>query len=361
MRGRFEICVVSKQVHFLIPGDLRTRSGGYGYDRQIVGGLRKLGWEVLVYELDAGFPQPDVRAVDEVRAILAAIPCGCIVVVDGLALGGMPELMEKHTRRLVLVALIHHPLALETGLKRWVAQRLAWGESRALSVMHRIIVTSATTANGLSDDGIDRQRIGIVNPGTIPRTTRAFGSMNKTPTLLSVGALIPRKGHLVLLEALSHVANRVWRLKCVGALDRSPETVSAVKAQIRSLGMMDRVSLVGEVSDRALQELYRTSDVFALASLWEGYGMAFSEALSYGLPIVATTAGAIPQTVTSGAGLLAAPGDASALGRAFATVLDQEDLRKQMADAAWSAGSSLPTWQQASAVFSEELSKASCL
>ena len=316
---------------------------------------------MLVHKLDAQFPQPKALALDHAADIMAAIPSGRIVVIDGLALGGMPQLIEDHANRLLLVALIHHPLALETGLTRSMARRLATNESRALSVVDHIIVTSTTTARALVDDGIDQKRIGVVCPGTARRTSRAVGSANQVLTLLSVAAVIPRKGHLVLIEALSCVTDRLWCLKCVGSLERSPKTVSSVRAEIARRGMTDRVLLMGEVDEYGLHELYLSSDVFALASFWEGYGMAFSEALSYGLPIVATTAGAIPHTVGPGAGMLVAPGDTGALCRALTAVLDGSALRKRMADAAWSMGNSLPTWREASQLFSDELFKVSRL
>ena len=273
-------------------------------------------------------------------------------------MGGMPRLMEEQTHRLILVALIHHPLAAETGLKAQVAERFALGEAQALSAVHHIIVTGAITAKGLTDGGTAPRRIGVVTPGTTSRVTRARGSENLIPNLLCVGALIPRKGHLTLLKALSFVADRPWQLNCVGNLERSPESVAAVRAEIKHLDLVQRVVLLGEVDNQQLHQLYRSSNIFVLASFWEGYGMAFSEALSYGLPIVATTAGAIPQTVTSGAGLLIPPNDSPALGRALAAVLDDAHLRAQMANAAWSAGKTLPTWHQASEAFSGELRRA---
>ena len=81
---------VSSSLTLIVPGSLETRSGGYGYDRRIVDGLRDRGWSVVVRELDASFPRPDRAALDHAARVLRAVPDAGTVLVDGLALGAMP-------------------------------------------------------------------------------------------------------------------------------------------------------------------------------------------------------------------------------------------------------------------------------
>ncbi len=82
-------------------------------------------------------------------------------------------------------------------------------------------------------------------------------------------------------------------------------TVARVRAQVGEAGLEDRVSLVGDLGEAALAEQYDRADLFVLATLYEGYGMAVAEALARGLPVVSTATGAIADLVlgTSGAGL----------------------------------------------------------
>ena len=339
---------MSELLHFVLPGKLETLTGGYLYDRHIVEGLRLLGWEVHVHCLDTSFPTPTRSALTEASAILAAIRAGRLVVIDGLALGGMPLLIEDHSQRLKLIALVHHPLAAETGLDKKSAERLLHTERHALAGVQRVIVTSPRTAAALFEYGVGRARIAVVTPGTAARP-RAPGSRSETVELLCVA------GHNILLEALSQLVDRSWRLTCVGSLERSPSTTAAMKGYVTDSGLEHRVVFLGEMDPARLTEHYLRSDIFVLASHMEGYGMVLAEALSHGLPIVSTSAGAILDTVPAGAGILVPAGKSQALRDALADVMDNSGLRRQLADMAWLAGKKLPSWARSSALFGDEL------
>jgi glycosyltransferase involved in cell wall biosynthesis len=92
-----------------------------------------------------------------------------------------------------------------------------------------------------------------------------------------------------------------------------------------------------------------------LPSYFEGYGMVLAEALAHGLPVVSTTAGAIPDTVPRDAGVLVPPGDAVALRAALAALLDDPALRARLAAGARAARAGLPTWPEAVACFAAAL------
>jgi hypothetical protein len=116
----------------VVPGRLETWSGGYGYDRRILAGLSRRGWSVTVRTLDASFPRPSAAARDHAVRELAAIPDGSAVLIDGLALGALPDEVEREQTRLRLIALVHHPLAAETGIDRDTVAELESSERRAL-------------------------------------------------------------------------------------------------------------------------------------------------------------------------------------------------------------------------------------
>src|SRR5262249_16826593 len=146
--------------------------------------------------------------------------------------------------------------------------------------------------------------------------------------LLAVATVTPRKGHLILIEALARLADLDWHLLCVGSLERDPATATAFRQAIARHHLADRVTLAGEWPPERLGAAYRQADCFVLPSFHEGYGMAFAEALAHGLPIVATTGGAISETVPASAGLLVPPGDSAALAAALRRLMSDGELRR---------------------------------
>jgi glycosyltransferase involved in cell wall biosynthesis len=336
-------------IAFVVPGRVETRTGGYHYDRRLIAGLRARGWVVDVRELDDGFPRPSPAALASAARELAAIPDETVVVIDGLALGAMPAEVEREASRLRLVAIVHMLLAEAVGLDRDTATRFEVGERRALASVGSVIVTGRGTAAALARYGVNRDRVTIVEPGT-DRAPLARGSREKGVHLLCVATLNQGKGHAILFRALASASNRDWRLTCAGSLDRDPATVDLLRAQLRRDGLVNNVSLVGDLDAKELAACYDCADVFVLATLHETYGMAVAEALARGLPVVATMTGAIPDLVGSGgseAGLLVPAGDERALAGALEQVLGNADLRARFSDGARRVRDRLPGWEQA--------------
>ncbi len=340
----------TRQLDLVVPGSLSTRTGGYVYDRRMLDQLRARGFAVSVHEIGDGYPRPCAAARQRSAATMARIPAGRTVVIDGLALGGMADIAERERARLTLIGLIHHPLALETGLSVPDARGLFHAERRALAAVARVIVTSETTASALAEYGVGRERIDVVRPGTDPAPlSRGAGATGLR--LLCVATLTPRKGHDVVVEALAGLTDRPWRLRCAGSRDRDPATARHVRARIAAGGLGDRIALLGELDDDALGREYAHADAFVLASMYEGYGMALAEALARGLPVIATTGGAVPETVPANAGLLVPPGDAPSLEHALGRLMDDPSLRARLRAGAREARAKLSSWDEAGAAF----------
>ena len=316
----------------------------------MIAGLAGLGWRVEHRALDASFPVPTQAALRQTEAVLASIPDAALAVVDGLAFGALPELAQAQGERLRLVALVHHPLAEETGLAPERAAALRQSETRALAQARRVLVTSAFTARLLAAYRVPPGHIRVVEPGTDPAPA-ALGSPDGQPRLLCVGALVPRKGHDVLLRALAEVADLPWGLDCVGATDRDPAWSGTLPRLRDDLGLRERVRFCGVLSPRELNRRYAQADLFVLASRFEGYGMVFAEALARGVPILAARSGAVPETVPPGAGALVRPDDPAALAAALRGLLTDAGLRRRLAAGSRAAGLRLPTWPQVAAAF----------
>jgi glycosyltransferase involved in cell wall biosynthesis len=367
-------------LYVVIPGDLETRTGGYGYDRRIISGLRGRGWSIEVVGLDEGFPVPAPAARAHAAAAFARIPDGSLVLADGLALGALPEEAERERDRLKIVALVHHPLADETGIAPALAAALETSERRALAAAHAVVVTSRATAARVADFGVAADRIFVVEPGTDPappaRGSRAASvdeprvpsSKPRDVSLLCVATLTPRKGYEILIDALAAIPYRHWRLTCAGSLDRDAPTVARLRARLRDSGLEDHVRLAGDLDANAVAAEYDRADVFVLPTLYEGYGMAVAEALARGLPVVSTATGSIADLVlgtgdvrlTPGlaAGIVVPPGDLPAFTAALSSAIGDPVLRASLAANARAVRNRLATWEAAAAAMEGALARA---
>ena len=337
--------MTARSLEFLIPGDLQAATGGYAYDRRVIEGLRAQGWRVTVHSLDGSFPQPSPAALAHAQDVLARLPPRSLVLVDGLAAGAMPQVLQAQAARLRLLALVHHPLAAESGLAPAVAQQLAESERQALQTVRHVVVTSHATKQALQAFGVDAAKVSVAQPGT--------DAVSKAPTpraeklqMLCVATLIPRKGHDLLFDALAPLTSASWHLTCVGSVTRSPHTSQQLREQLQRLKLTERVTLAGEVDAATLAWFYSTADLFVLPTRLEGYGMAVAEALSYGLPVISTPVGGIAELVGTKAGILVAPADTAALRAALQRVLNEPALLESLTVGASAVRSTLTGWQR---------------
>ncbi len=334
----------TRALSFAIPGDLDLPTGGYAYDRRVMEMLPDYGVEPRRIALPGSFPSPTPADLDETARLLAAAPSDAALMIDGLALGAIPDRLLSGIKA-PLIALVHHPLCLEAGLEPADAAALKVSETAALARARHVIVTSEATKRTLvADFSVPAARITVAEPGTDP-AARATGT--GTPLqMLAVGAVSPRKGYHVLIAALAPLVEYDWRLTICGATDRDPATVASLEAAIASSGLFERVRLAGTVVPATLHRFYDTADLFVMPSLFEGYGMALAEAMARGLPIVTTTGGAASETVPDAAAIKVPPGDQIALGSAIERAIKDKRLRSRLADASWDAGRTLPPWTE---------------
>ena len=342
-----------QQLIFVYPGDLNAPTGGYAYDRRIIRGLEGLGWQVQLLSLGEGYPFPNAVQVEGAKEALLNLTPGVPMVVDGLALGALPALAAQIAQRYPLIALVHHPLAFEVGLSESQIALLKQSETEALLHAAKVIANSPATARDLNYHyGMPMNKIDVVLPGTdrihalAPKMQRNSGRL-KEVRLLSVGSIIPRKGFHDLIEALAPLADLPWTLSIAGDTTRHPSAYEDLMADINRFHLESRVKVLGAISNAELESLYAQADLFVLASLFEGYGMVYAEAMAYGLPIIATTGGAITDTVPPEAGLLVAPGDTPALTRALKAVIEDASYRAHLSNGALQAAAQLPSWEMA--------------
>jgi glycosyltransferase involved in cell wall biosynthesis len=207
-----------------------------------------------------------------------------------------------------------------------------------------VVVNSSTTADVLMRDyGVPQAKLTIALPGTDRQVFAAC--TGNPPVLLTIATLTRRKAHDVLIAALAQLAHLPWVARFVGGGDFDPRWAAGLRQQVAALGLQQRIEFVGSLAD--LRPEYAQADLFVLPTLYEGYGMVFAEALAFGLPIVATRAGAVPDVVPETAGVLVAPADVAALTAALATLLAAHTgaaQRKRLQHGAQAAALLLPSW-----------------
>ena len=318
-----------REVHVIVPegiDDPARPSGGNTYDRRVCRGLVALGWTVHEHA---------VIGTADLARVVERIPDGAVGLLDGLIASPAPEALVPHARRLRQVVLMHMPL----GDRR---------ERDVLAAATAVVTTSAWTRRRLIElHGLPADRVHVAEPG-VDAAELAPGSA-AGGALLCVAAVTRAKGHDVLLDGLSTVADLAWRCACVGSLDRHAAFADRVQRRALGDGLRDRVRFAGPRTGAELDRAYAAADLLVLASHAETYGMVVTEALARGVPVLATDVGGITEALGhaddgSRPGLLVPPGDPAALGAALRAWLTDAELRERLRRAARERRASLRPW-----------------
>ena len=335
------------QAVFAIPGDKDRRTGGFIYEARVLDALNDIGCDTAHLRLPDTFPDPTGDDMIETLHTLAAISPDTPIILDGLVFGAIdPDgLGRVHAP---VIAMIHHPLGLETGLSDARATFLQQNEAAALRHAAHVMVPSPDTARVLQNDyGVDPARVTVASPGfDRPHVDPVECD---PPLILSVGLLAPRKGHDVLLDALAQIRDLPWQAEIVGNT-HDPAYADTLGRQAKSLGIDARVVFTGELSQIALNARFNAASVFALATRYEGYGMVLSEAMMFGLPVVSCDAGAVKTTIGN-AGLIVPTDDAAAFAAALRRILNDPGEAKRLSDLSRAKAASLPNWQDTARIF----------
>ncbi|MEO0392102.1 MAG: glycosyltransferase family 4 protein [Pseudomonadota bacterium] len=331
-----------------VPGDLNTVTGGYAYDRAVIAHLPAHGWQPSTISLGPGFPAPTSQTLDAAMAGLAQIQGDQPLIIDGLAYGVLPADRLQALAN-PIIALVHHPLALETGVEAVEAERLRHSEKAALALADAILVTSPHTKRVLIDQfTVPDDKITVATPG-VPLAAEVPVEKASPPLILSVGTITRRKGVDLLLRSLAGLQDRAWQAVICGGREHDPVYAAEIDQLMVTLGLEDRVHATGSVSPDVLADWYAKASFFVLASHYEGYGMAFAEALRHGLPVVGFDVGAVPDTV-GGGGILLADGDQRGLQAALARLLDDSAYFETMVMKAKDQGRSYPQWSDTAGI-----------
>jgi glycosyltransferase involved in cell wall biosynthesis len=208
--------------------------------------------------------------------------------------------------------------------------------------------------------GIDPERITVVRPAVDAdlrsrlRERDRARSPSPMPTILAVGNVLPRKNLSVVAEAVERLGRRGidTRFRIVGQVPRGHDQLASA---LRSTAP-GRVHITGYVSQTNLVDEYRAADVFVFPSKYEGFGIPALEAMAARVPVVASNATALPETVGD-AGLLVDPGDPDEWARAIEQVLSDGSLATRLRDRG-EARVDEHSWAEAGALILQALRRA---
>jgi glycosyltransferase involved in cell wall biosynthesis len=347
-------------VFFVVPDgidDPLRPSGGNTYDRHLLRELSPHGWTAHERSVAGFWDRPGAASFAALEETLRQIPDDAVVLLDGLIASTAPEVLVPQASRLRLVVLVHMPLG-----HRPPDDDARDRERAVLDAATATVTTSAWARRRLIElYDLSAHRVHVAESGA-PAAEPASGT-EAGEALLCVGAVVPEKGHDILLEALESISTLSWHCTCVGRLDRDPAFVESLCGRSLDAGLGERVSFPGPRTGADLDHTYASADLLVHASRAETYGLVVTEALARGLPVIAAEVGGLAEALGEGAdgtrpGLLVAPEDPVALGDALSAWLGDAELRARLRRSAGERRESLPRWSSTASKVAQVLVEA---
>jgi glycosyltransferase involved in cell wall biosynthesis len=306
----------------------------------------------------AGFPEPYTFSL-RARRLLAPRRADFDIVHDNQCLGsGLLQMMDDGWP---VLATLHHPITVDRDLDlehaanawRRLTLRRWYGflemQMRVARRMPRVVTVSESSKRDIVRQmAVDPARLHIVPVGVDPKIFHPVPEVARIPGRLmtTTSSDVPMKGLVPLLEALAKV--RTERSDAELVIIGKPKDKSRIPATIERLGLRHAVRFVSGVTTERIVQLYAEAEVAVVPSLYEGFSLPAIEAMACGVPLVATTGGALPEVVgTDGeTGLLVGPGDPDALAHALLRALADADLRARIGAAGRARALDRFTWRQ---------------
>jgi len=347
------------RIGLVIYGHLEILTGGFLYDRMLVNHLRSRGDEVEVFALpwrtylrhlsDNFFSGParklesanlDVLLQDELNH-------PSLFLVNRRLRGGV---------RYPIVSIVHHLRCSELR-SEWQNKLYRWVERRYLDSVDGFIFNSQTTRKAVAEvlGGVKQWVVAppggdLLKPSVKPEDAQRRARDPGPLRVLFVGSLIPRKQLHTLIAALAQLPRDLWRLDVVGSLTTDAAYVRNIQAAIEEHGIGGQVALLGTLTGEEMARRWAASHILAVPSSYEGFGIVYLEGMGFGLPAIASTAGAAHEIITPGRdGFLVPTADSRVLAMHVRDLATDRQKLAQMAAAAVQHFREHPTWQESMA------------
>jgi glycosyltransferase involved in cell wall biosynthesis len=342
------------RVGLVIYGSLDVLSGGNLYDRMLVSSLKHSGHDVELVSI-----RNRSYALDLIRNFSPGLERQLtngsfdVLVQDELIHPSLFRLNRALRGRFPIASIVHH-LRSSEARPDWQNRLYRGIEKRYLLSIDAFVFNSETTRQTV-ESLLEKKTVSVVaTPGgdrlggrLTPLEVRARATEDGELRILFVGNLIGRKGLHHLLKALHSLGNRAYRLDVVGPEDADRAYAAGIRSQVRDLGLEGRVHFHGGLGGAALEERFRAAQVLAVPSSYEGFGIVYLEAMGFGLPVIASSAGATDEIVRhESTGFLVPPGDEWILARRIEALLEDRALLSMMSLAALEAFDDHPGWEE---------------
>lgn len=328
----------------VIIGDIDSLTGGYLYEKKLVHYLREAGLQADVVSI----PQlPYVFSVLYSLCLPFRLRAYHLIIEDEMAHPALWlfNLWAKRASKARVIALVHM-FGWLAARRRWRAALLRLTERTMLGACDLVIANSRSTSEAAQRMGLPAEAIVVVYPGfDVDLATPRHARRGHGTRLLFVGNLDPRKGLHTLVEAIHLLKDPEIVLDVLGDESSHPRYARRVRRLVANRGLEGAVRLHGRVDRQSVARFYSEADVFVLPSSYEPFGIVFAEAMSCGLPIIATSAGGTPELVVHGEnGLLVPPHDVNALAEAIASLATDHELRRALGARGYEKSKQLNTW-----------------
>lgn len=350
-------------VHMVVPSgidDTARPSGGNHYDRRVIDELPQRGWTVQQHPVSGTWPASDAADRAAFDQLLADLPDDAVVLVDGLIATAAPNLVEAG-RRLRLVVLLHMPFAEAAAPEE--ADTVAQVEAAVLRASAAVITTSGWTRDWIvTHHQVAADRVWSAPPGVDRVWSSPRPGTLRGRELLCVGPLVPSKGQDVLVEALCTFGAIPWTCRFVGATDLDPGFVTSLLATAQRAGIDRRLIFTGVLSRPELAAIRAESDLAIAASRHEAFGMAVTEALAAGIPVIASDVGGHAEALGQASdgtvpGMLVPAGDPDALRSALRLWWSKADRRFFWRHAAKLRRNELTDWTETARIVAAVLDR----
>jgi glycosyltransferase involved in cell wall biosynthesis len=306
--------------------------------------------------LSGGFGEPLAYSM-RIKKILQSRRGDFDIIHDDQCMG--PGILDLYRQGWPILETLHHPITVDrsialdhadTFVKRYTTRRWFGFLRMQVRVVKQLPAVLTVSHNSKVDINAQMQvpldRLTVVPVGVDHTVFRPYDDVvkKKGRLMVTTSSDVPMKGLVPLLEAVAKLrTERDIDLIVIGR----PREKGRVALAMERLGLNDIVTTISGVSDEALARLYGEAEIAVVPSLYEGFSLPAIEAMSCGVPVIATTGGALPEVVgVSGeTGLLVEPNSPDALVAAIARLLDDATLRERLGRAGRQRVIERFTWQ----------------